>query len=68
MGFEEREKELKASIKKQKALEKARKFKEDQKREALSQKNALKVDYEYSEEEFQSAMHKLTEAAWRLRF
>lgn len=65
MGFEEREKELKAAIKKQKRAEKARIEAEKRKQEQLASKNALKVNYVYSEEEFQSAIDKLTEAAWR---
>jgi Ca2+-binding EF-hand superfamily protein len=65
MGFVEREKELKESIEKQKAAEARRQQLVEERRIALDNKNNLKVCYTYSEEEMQSAMRKLTEAAWR---
>ncbi len=37
----------------------------EKKRLELANKNTLKVSYTYTEEEFQSAIHKLLEAAWR---
>eukprot|EP01037_Dinobryon_pediforme_P032436 gene32436-37373_t len=36
----------------------------ERKKAELDGKNSLKVNYNYTEEEFQSAIHKLTEAAW----
>lgn len=65
MGFEEREKELKEAIAKQKRAEEARAEKEVRKKEELANKNSLKVSYTYTEEEYQSAFHKMVEAAWR---
>lgn len=65
MGFEEREKELKEAIAKQKRAEQARQEAEIRKKEALAAKNGLKVSYVYTEEEFQTAFHKMVEAAWR---
>lgn len=38
---------------------------EEEKKRLLANKNALNVNYDFSEEEFQSAMMKLTEAAWK---
>lgn len=65
MGFEEREKELKANIEKQKMYE-LRKQKEKEAKEAeKASLNALKISYEFTEEEYNSAMQKLTEAAWK---
>lgn len=65
MGFEEREKELKLAKEKQKRYEQRQKELEERKRQELEAKNGLKVSYGYTEEEFNSAMHKLLEAAWR---
>lgn len=65
MGFVEREKELKDAIEKQKAAEARRLQKEEEKRIALENKNALKVSSAFTEEEMASAKRKLTEAAWR---
>jgi len=65
MGFVEREKELKEAIEKQKAAEARRLQVIEERRIALDNKNNLKVSYTYTEEEMQSAMRKLTEAAWR---
>jgi Ca2+-binding EF-hand superfamily protein len=65
MGFVEREKELKEAIEKQKRADARRLQLEEEKRKALEGKNGLKVSYAYTEEEMQSAMRKLTEAAWR---
>lgn len=65
MGFEEREKELKAAIAKQKEHDQKRQEAIEKKRAALESKNSLKVSYEYTDEEFTSAMQKLVEAAWR---
>lgn len=65
MGFEEREKELKASIERQKRYERLRQEELDLKAQELAQKNSMKVSYEYSEAEYASAMEKLMDAAWR---
>jgi Ca2+-binding EF-hand superfamily protein len=65
MGFEERDKELKAAIEKQKRYEKRQQEHETAKVRELASRNAMKVSYEYSEEESQSAMEKLLDAAWR---
>lgn len=65
MGFEEREKELKAAIEKQKRYEQRQLEEQEKKRQEFEAKNALKVSYTYTEEEQMSAMQKLTEAAWK---
>jgi hypothetical protein len=65
MGFEEREKELKEAREKQKRHEEMKKLEEIKKHQELELKNASKVSYQYTEEEFNSAISKLTEAAWR---
>lgn len=65
MGFEEREKELKAAIEKQKRYEQRQQEQQNVKARELASKNAMKVSYEYSEEESHSAMEKLLDAAWR---
>lgn len=65
MGFEEREKELKAAIAKQKQYEQMKKEEEEKKEMEKASKNSMKVSYDYTEEERISAMHKLVEAAWR---
>lgn len=65
MGFEEREKELKAAIQKQKRYEQMKKEEEEKKELEKTEKSLMKVSYEYTEEERISAMNKLIEAAWR---
>jgi hypothetical protein len=65
MGFEEREKELKAAVDKQKRFEQRQLEEQERKRLELEAKNSLKVSYAYTEEEHMSAMQKLTEAAWK---
>eukprot|EP01038_Epipyxis_sp_PR26KG_P006731 gene6731-9225_t len=65
MGFAEREKDLKESIEKQKKAEEDRKLELEKKQQALESKNALKVSYNYTEEDKQNAYSKLIEAAWR---
>ncbi len=65
MGFEEREKELKAAIEKQKRYEQRQLEESEKRRLELEAKNAMKVSYAYTEEEYVSAMQKLTEAAWK---
>jgi hypothetical protein len=65
MGFEEREKELKAYHLKQREYELQVQQQEQQRLSNLASKAALKVNYNYTEEEFQSALYKLTEAAWK---
>lgn len=66
MGIAERDKELKESILRQKRAEETRIRRMERKKQALDGKNSLKVNYVYTDEEFQSAIHKLTEAAWGL--
>jgi len=65
MGFKEREKELKESRARQKRDDERRKKAKEDKQAALENKQALKVSYNYTEEEQQSAMEKLLEAAWK---
>ncbi len=65
MGFEEREKELKAAIEKQKRYEQRQLEESEKRRLVLEAKNAMKVSYAYTDEEYVSAMQKLTEAAWK---
>eukprot|EP01039_Chlorochromonas_danica_P002407 gene2407-2639_t len=65
MGFEEREKELKAYRQQQQLqLQKQRKL-EKEVQQAKDHLNATKVAYNYTEEEWETAMFKLKEAAWR---
>jgi hypothetical protein len=59
MGFVEREKEQRESIEKQKIADDRRVKKAKQQQEELEGKNDLKVNYNYTEEEFVSAMHKV---------
>ena len=65
MGFVEREKELRDAIDKQKRADAKRLQAEEDKRRALEDKQSLKVSYAYTEEDMQTAMVKLTDAAWR---
>lgn len=65
MGFEEREKELKEAREKQKQYEEYKKLQEMKKKQEMESKNALKVSYQFTSEEFNTAMQKLIEAAWR---
>jgi hypothetical protein len=65
MGFEEREKELKEARERQKRFEEKRKEEEIKKKEELENKNASKVSFNYTEEEYNTAIQKLCEAAWR---
>ena len=65
MGFAERDKELKESLQRQKRAEKIRIRKIEKKKAELDSKNLLSVNYSYTEDEFQTAMNKLTYAAWR---
>jgi len=64
MGIAEREKEAKESILRQKRANDARQRRIERKKAELESKNSLKVNYTYTEQEFQNAIHKLTEAAW----
>ncbi len=65
MGFEEREKELKDAVEKQKRADQAKLDEANRAQAELANKNTLKVSYTYTEDEFNSAIHKLLEAAWR---
>ncbi len=64
MGIAERDKETKEFAMKQKRADDARIRRIQRKQAELDSKNTLRVNYNYTEEEFQSAIHKLTEAAW----
>lgn len=65
MGFAERDRELKESLQRQKRAEQIRKRNIEKKKVELDGKNLLRVNYSYTDDEFQSAMNKLTDAAWR---
>jgi hypothetical protein len=65
MGFEERQKMKLEERMKQKRIEEARKAEAERKQKELAMKNALKCTFNYSEEEYQKAIQKLTDAAWR---
>ena len=65
MGFAEREKELRQSIKKQRQADELRKTEQERKEKELAAKNSLKVNFAYTEEDTKTALEKLTEAAWR---
>ena len=65
MGFIERENEIRNYNKKQALANERRLEKERQKTEAIAQYNNMKVNYEFSEADFESAIQKLTEAAWK---
>lgn len=65
MGFEERSKELKNERARQRRAEEERQRRDAEKAAQLASKNALKVNYTYTEEEYETAMQKLLEAAWR---
>eukprot|EP01034_Spumella_vulgaris_P025483 gene25483-31949_t len=64
-GFEEREKELKDAVERQKRADQAKLDEANRAQAELANKNTLKVSYTYTEDEFNSAIHKLLEAAWR---
>jgi len=64
MGIAEREKEVRETILRQKKADEARQRRIERKKAELESKNSLKVNYTYTEQEFQSAINKLTEAAW----
>ena len=64
MGIAERDKEAKEFAMKQKRADDARIRRIQRKQAELDSKNTLRVNYNYTEEEFQIAIHKLTEAAW----
>ena len=64
MGCAEREREIKEYKEKQKLAELNRKNAAELKEKELAAKNASKVSYEYDDISFQSALSKLTEAAW----
>ncbi|CAE7718908.1 unnamed protein product, partial [Symbiodinium microadriaticum] len=65
MGFAERELELKEYHEKQKHAEEMRRERERKKQEEQDRKNALQVTFDYSEADFDSAIAKLTDAAWK---
>lgn len=65
MGFEERSREMREHRAKQKKAEEDRLKAKADELLALENKNAATVDYEYDDEEFASALGKLTEAAYK---
>jgi Ca2+-binding EF-hand superfamily protein len=65
MGFKERERELKLQFKRQREAEETRKAEQTRREELLAAKNAKKYTFEYTERDIESAMSKITEAAWK---
>lgn len=65
MGFEEREKELKAYRKMQQDQEVLRKQREQEAKAEQDSYNAQKVAYNFNDDDWETAMFKLKEAAWR---
>jgi Ca2+-binding EF-hand superfamily protein len=65
LGFIEREIELKEMQEKQKLIEEKRKREELLKQEEQEKRNALQVTYDYTEDDFNLAIQKLTDAAWK---
>ena len=65
MGFSEREKELRNALERQKKANELRKLENEKKEKELAGKNLLKVSFEYTPQDFESAMIKLKDAAWR---
>jgi Ca2+-binding EF-hand superfamily protein len=65
MGQEERDAELKRQRERQRQDEERRKKAEEDFQAEQARRHGLLVDYEFGEEEYNSAMEKLTEAAWR---
>ena len=64
MGHAEREREIKEYRDKQRRAEELRIAKKKAQDDAIATKNANKLSYDYDEQSFQSALSKLTEAAW----
>lgn len=65
MGFAERDTEFKANLEKQREADRLRKEEEELKMMALAGKNQLQLAETYTQEDFEVAMHKLKEAAFR---
>jgi hypothetical protein len=65
LGFSERERELRESLDAQRSAEASRKLAEEAREAALRGKNALKVSFDFTPQDHESAMLKLTDAAWR---
>jgi hypothetical protein len=65
LGFAERERELKAYNERQRKIAETRKAIQEKKEADMRSKNALKLSFDFTEQEFESAMNKLTDAAWR---
>jgi Ca2+-binding EF-hand superfamily protein len=65
LGFNEREIELKEMQEKQKLHEETRRQEEMKKLEDQRRKNELLVAFDFTEDDFNSAIKKLTEAAWK---
>lgn len=65
MGFEEREKELKEYRRQQQEKEREERERQMSIKKAADDYNSQKVSYTYTDEEWESAMFKLKEAAWR---
>lgn len=65
MGIEERAKEFRANLDKQRQADERRIAEAEMKAKELAGKNSLQVADDFDEQDFQVAMHKLTEAAFR---
>lgn len=65
MGFAEREREIRETKEKNRLAEIAKKEEIARKEKEKMDKHQLECSYEYTQEEFQSALSKLTDAAWR---
>ena len=65
MGYSERDRELKQSLETQRLANEARQLKKELKQKELESKLDLQVADSFTEENFQTALHKMTEAAWR---
>ena len=65
MGIKEREREAREIKEKQWRAEEKRKALKEAKEKDAFVTNQQKVSYDFTEQEFQSAVEKLTEAAWK---
>ena len=65
MGFAERATELRIALEKRRAEELERKLYNEKKLQELEAKNALEVNFNFTDAEFDSALAKLAEAAWK---
>lgn len=65
MGFNERAMALREERAKQKAIEDMRKEEEQKKLEEIAMKNSMKVNFDFSDADYKSAIKKLADAAWK---